>query len=270
MSTIQNSVFIITGAGSGIGRALAIEAENKGAKVIISDVDDNGLNETMVELKGNCIKYNLDVSKPEQIEQFAKDILEKYPTETIILVNNAGVGLFSGTFSQTPLADFEWLLNINLWGVVHMTQAFLPHLLKINKGHIINVSSIYGIAGMANNSAYCTAKFAVKGFTDVLKAEVLNTNVKISSVHPGGIKTNIAKNTRITPAQDNEQTKKLLSKFEKIALKMPPRKAAQIILKGIEKEQSRILIGNDAKLLDLVVRLFPNTYFKLVNKVFKP
>ena len=267
MSEIKNSIFIVTGAGSGIGRALAIRASMEGAKVIATDV--KGLDETLQLSKGDMETFVLDVSNAEQIENFASGILKKYSQEKIILVNNAGVSLASGSFAETPLEDFEWLLNINLWGVVRMTKAFLPHMLKQNQGHIINVSSIYGIAGMPNNSAYSTAKFGVKGFSDVLKAEVLGTNVRVSSVHPGGVKTNIARDGRISKTQDEAEAKKLIAKFEKVALKMEPSTAAEIILNGIKNDKSRILVGGDAKLLDTVVRVFPNSYHKIFAKLFK-
>jgi butyryl-CoA dehydrogenase len=269
MSEIKNSLFIITGAGSGIGQALAIKAIEAGATVIASDVNEKGLDETIALTNGKAEKYILDVSNHDAIKVFAHDIIQKYPNETIILVNNAGVGLASGNFSETPLEDFEWLMNINLYGVVRMTKAFLPHLLQQNKGHIVNLSSVFGLAGMPNQSAYSTAKFGVKGFSDVLKAELLESNVKISSVHPGGIKTNIAKNSRITATQDYETAKATMVKFEKVALKMPPAKAAEVILDGIKKDKSRILIGNDAKALDFIVRHFPDSYHKIITKVFK-
>ena len=269
MSTIKNSLFVITGAGSGIGRALTLLAINEGANVIASDVNEQSLDETIHLTNDKAEKKLLDVANNTQIEKYAEDIIQKYPDVTMILINNAGVGLASGNFNETPMDDFEWLMNINLYGVVRLTKAFLPHFLKQNKGHIVNVSSVYGLAGMPTNSAYSTAKFGVKGFTDVLKAELLGTNVKVSSVHPGGIKTNIARNSRISVTQNFEEAKKTMSKFEKVALKMPPEKAAQIILDGIKKNKSRILIGNDAKTLDWIVRIFPNSYHKIIAKVFK-
>lgn len=269
MSQIKDSLFIITGAGSGIGQALTLKAIAEGAKVIASDVNEKGLDETIAQTHGKAEKYILDVADPEQIKSFANNIIQKYPNETIILINNAGVGLASGNFTETPLEDFEWLMNINLYGVVRLTKAFLPHLLQQNKGHIVNVSSVYGLAGMPTNSAYSTAKFGVKGFTDVLKAELLGTNVKVSSVHPGGIKTNIARNSRISATQDVELAKKTMAKFEKIALKMPASEAADAIINGIKKDKSRILIGSDAKALDWIVRIFPNSYHKIIAKVFK-
>lgn len=269
MSAIKNSLFVITGAGSGIGRALTLLAINEGAKVIATDVNEKGLEETIAFSNKKAEKYVFDVADSDAILTFTAYVLQTYPDDTIILVNNAGVGLASGNFSETPLEDFEWLMNINLYGVVRLTKAFIPHLLQQNKGHIVNVSSVYGLAGMPTNSAYSTAKFGVKGFTDVLKAELLGTNVKVSSVHPGGIKTNIAKDSRISVTQDIVQAKKTMEKFERVALKMPPEKAAEVILNGIKKDKSRILIGADAKALDWIVRIFPNSYHKIIAKVFK-
>jgi NADP-dependent 3-hydroxy acid dehydrogenase YdfG len=269
MSDIHNSLFIITGAGSGIGRALAIQSAEAGAHVIATDVNESRVKETATRCKGKVETYVLDVSKPEHIESFASAMLKKYPEERIILVNNAGVSLGMGTFAETILEDFEWLLSINLWGVVQMTHAFLPHMLKQDKGHIVNVSSSFGLAGMPHNSAYCTAKFGVKGFSDVLKAELLRTNVKVSSVHPGGVKTNIARDGRISKNQNEAEAKKLALKFEEVALKMPPEKAASSILNGIQKDHTRILVGNDAKMMDTIVRMFPDSYHKIFSKLFK-
>lgn len=269
MSQIKDSVFIVTGAASGIGRALAIQAAAAGAKVIATDVNESGLDETISLATGNIEKYLLDVSDAEQIKTFASETIKKHFHERFILVNNAGVALFSGSFLETSLTDFEWLLNINLWGVVRMTKAFLRHLVKQNQGHIVNVSSIFGIVGMAQNSAYSTAKFAVKGFSDVLKLELFRTNVKISTVHPGGIKTGIIRNSRKGHTKDNEKGKKTVEKFERVALKMSAEKAAAIILEGIEKDKPRILIGNDARTMDLIARVFPNTYHKVLAKMFK-
>jgi NAD(P)-dependent dehydrogenase (short-subunit alcohol dehydrogenase family) len=269
MSQIKDNLIIITGAASGIGRALTLKSVQLGGRVLACDVNEAGLDETILLAGNQPEKYLLDVADAQQIQDFAAGIISKYPDDTIILINNAGVGLASGTFAETPLDDFEWLMNINLYGVVRMTKAFLPHFIQLNKGHIVNVSSVFGIAGMPTNSAYCTAKFGVKGFTDVLKAELINTNVQVASVHPGGIKTNIARNSRISITQDIKAAKEQMSKFEKVALKMPAEKAAEVILNGIQKNNQRILIGSDAKALDWIVRMFPDTYHKVIAKVFK-
>lgn len=269
MSEIKNSLFIVTGAGSGIGRELSIKAAALGATVIASDIMEKGLDETIALTGHKALKYLLDVSSAELIGAFAREILARYPDHYIILVNNAGVALASGHFHETPLEDFEWLMNINLWGVIRMTKAFLPHMVQQNKGHIVNLSSLFGIAGMPNNSAYCTAKFGVKGFSDVLKAELIGTGVRVASVHPGGVKTNISRNSRISSTQDQAEARKLLDKFEKVALKLPADKAADIIIDGIKKNKARILVGSDARMLDWIVRVFPDTYHEVVAKVFK-
>jgi butyryl-CoA dehydrogenase len=269
MSQIKDSVFIVTGAASGIGRALAIQAADAGAIVIATDINETGLSETASLTSGTIEKYMLDVTDPEQIQVFANETIKKYFHERFILVNNAGVALFSGSFLETSLTDFEWLLNINLWGVVRMTKAFLRHLVKQNQGHIVNISSVLGITGMPENSAYSTAKFGVKGFSDVLKFELLRTNVKISTVHPGGIKTGIARNSRLGGKKSNAEARKSIENFERSVLKMSPERAAAIILEGIEKDRQRILVGNDARTMDIIARVFPNTYHKVLARMFK-
>jgi short-subunit dehydrogenase len=266
---MNNTHFIITGAGSGIGQALAILAASKGAKVIATDINQKGLDETrdkIVAQNGwvNC--HPLDVADAQAIIDFAEMVKRTYNPQKIVLVNNAGVALNSGTFEETPMEDFEWLLNINLYGVVRMTKAFLPMMLAQNNGNIVNVSSIFGIIGVRYQSAYCTAKFGVKGFSDVLKFELLDTNIKVSSVHPGGIKTKIASNARISEGQNPKQVAADLEKFEREALINTPEYAAEVILKGIEKGKSRILIGKDAKILDILARTFPNNYFKKIPR----
>jgi short-subunit dehydrogenase len=266
---MNNTHFIITGAGSGIGQALAILAASKGAKIIATDINQKGLEETrdkVVAQNGwiNC--HQLDVADAQAIIAFSEMVKKTYNPQKIVLVNNAGVALNSGTFDETPMEDFEWLLNINLFGVVRMTKAFLPMMLAQNNGNIVNVSSIFGIVGVRYQSAYCTAKFGVKGFSDVLKFELLDTNIKVSSVHPGGIKTKIASNARVSEGQNPKQVAADLEKFEREALINTPEYAAEAILKGIEKGKSRILIGKDAKILDILARTFPNNYFKQIPR----
>jgi short-subunit dehydrogenase len=266
---MNNTHFIITGAGSGIGQALAVLAASKGAKVIATDINEKGLEETrnkIVAQNGWINIHRLDVADAQAIITFAEMVKKTYNPQKIVLVNNAGVALNSGTFDETPMEDFEWLLNINLYGVVRMTKAFLPLMLAQNNGNIVNVSSIFGIVGVRYQSAYCTAKFGVKGFSDVLKFELLDTNIKVSSVHPGGIKTQIASSARVSEGQNPKQVAADLEKFEREALINTPEYAAEVILKGIEKGKSRILIGKDAKILDILARTFPSNYFKQIPR----
>lgn len=261
--------FIITGAGSGIGQALAVLAALKGAKVIASDINEKGLEQTrqkIMEQNAWVRTHKLDVSNPQEITNFAEMIKKTYNPKKIVLVNNAGVALNSGTFEETTMQDFEWLMNINLYGVVRMTKAFLPLMLEQNNGNIVNVSSMFGLAGIRYQSAYCTAKFGVKGFSDVLKFELIDTNIKVSSVHPGGIKTKIASKARVSEGQNAKQVAADIEKFEREALINTPEYAAEVIMKGIQKGKSRILIGRDAKILDILVRVFPDNYFKRIPK----
>ena len=266
---MKDTHFIITGAGSGIGQALAILAAAKGAKVIATDISEKGLEETrekVVSQNGWINTHRLDVADSQAITDFKEMIMKTYSPQKIILVNNAGVALNSGTFAETPMEDFDWLININLYGVIRMTKAFLPVMLVQNQGHIVNVSSIFGIIGVRYQSAYCTAKFGVKGFSDVLKMELMDTGIKVSSVHPGGIKTKIASNARISINQDTRQAAADLEKFEREALINTPEYAAEVIMKGIEKGKSRILIGRDAKIIDILARTFPSTYHLKIPK----
>jgi butyryl-CoA dehydrogenase len=265
---MKKGFYIITGAGSGIGQALAKAVAQAGNQLIITDVSRQGLEITEKEVKqtGKWVNsYIFDVANAEAVENFAKEVLTTYQPQNIILINNAGVALNSGHFSETELADFEWVLNINLWGVIRMTKAFLPYMLAKNEGHIVNISSVFGLGGFIRQSAYCTAKFGVKGFTDVLKMELIGTNVIATSVHPGGIKTNIARNARQALAVDATLIEKEIANFEK-AFDKTPEYAAQVILKGIAKNKSRVLIGRDARMIDFFTRFFPDTYHKILIK----
>src|SRR5215203_511405 len=268
MTLSKNSVAVITGAASGIGRALAVRlAEEKIAGIAICDVNAEGLNETaeMVESRGVPVsKHIVDTSKLDQIERLKTQVLEKH-TRVTHLINNAGVGLM-GTFEQISLEDFEWLMNINFWGVVYGCKVFLPVLKQQTEAHIVNLSSVFGMIAPPEQTAYCASKFAVRGFTESLRHELEGTNVRVSSVHPGGIKTNIARNARVgadTPEDYKEQGVKF---FEQVA-QTTPEQAAETILRGIKAENPRILIGKDAHAINYVSRLFPKKYLKVVEKL---
>jgi len=269
MSQIKDSLCIITGGGSGIGRALATAFQERGAKVIIGDIVAEEMEETR-RLAGEKVQaFALDVTDPLAISSFRDKVLDTYPQDRIILINNAGVNLASGYFSETPLDDFDWLMQVNLWGVVRMTQAFLPHMLKQQAGHIVNVSSMLGYAATARSAAYCTAKFAVKGFSDVLKSELMGSGIGVSSVHPGGVRTNIIRKSRVSDHLDAKKTWNLLHKIEERSLTIPASRAAEIIFRGIEKNRSRILVGKDAVATDWLVRIFPDNYHRLLEGLLK-
>jgi NAD(P)-dependent dehydrogenase (short-subunit alcohol dehydrogenase family) len=249
----------VTGAASGIGRMLAVNLANEGCNLAIADIDEAGLMET-ASLIGAQVKVSthiVDVSKREQVFRFAEEAALHHGGVDII-INNAGVAL--GDFLETvPLEDFEWLMGINFWGVVYGTMAFLPYLRERPEGHVVNISSINGIMPNPNNGPYCAAKFAVKGYTETLAQEMHGTNIRVSCVHPGGIKTNIARNTRFNRAMYSLTREKAISLYENELFRTTAEEAARVIISGIKRNKRRILIGMDAKALDLITRFFPVT-----------
>ena len=267
MNLFQNATVIITGAGSGIGRQLTIQAAAEGAYVIATDINEGGLAETRQQASGQVTTTHLDVSDADAIRAFADETIPTLANQRLILVNNAGVALGSGPFSVTELDEFEWLLNINLWGVVRMTKAFLPFMMTQGTGHIVNLSSVFGLAGVMNQSAYCTAKFGVRGFSDVLRMELLDTNIGVTCVHPGGIKTNIATNARLGKSGfvSNAMHRQGTISFEKAA-KTTPQEAARQIWNGVRQNKARVLIGADARQIEWLTRLFPTRYVRLMRQ----
>jgi NAD(P)-dependent dehydrogenase (short-subunit alcohol dehydrogenase family) len=210
--------------------------------------------------------HRVDVGSPEQIQEFATAATAAHP-KLNILINNAGVALL-GAFDEVDQAQMEWLININFWGVVHGTRAFLPHLGRQREAHVVNLSSIFGIVAPPGQTAYCAAKFAVRGFSESLRHELAmaNSPVKLSVVHPGGVLTNIVRNSRTgTGVTDNARRAESIDRFDAIARTTPPI-AARRIVTGIEKNQPRILIGNDARLMDLLQRFRPATYWAVLAK----
>jgi short-subunit dehydrogenase len=241
MTAIDGSAAAVTGAANGIGRALALELAARGCDLALADRDEAGLQAVAAEIaKTNPRKvsvHRVDVGEPDQIQQFAVTAAGAHPGLNI-LINNAGVGLL-GKFGEVEQAQMEWLININFWGVVHATRAFLPQLSRQPAAHIVNLSSIFGIIAPPGQTAYCAAKFAVRGFSESLRHELATENspVKLSVVHPGGVATNIARNSRSgTGLTDNAMRVQMIETFEALA-KTPPAAAALRIIKGIEKNQ---------------------------------
>lgn len=266
MTLKNDSVVVITGAASGIGRALAVRTSREDvAGIAISDVNEAGLNETASMISGVPVSLHvMDVSKLDEVRQFAADVVAKHGRVTH-LINNAGVGVI-GTFDQISLEDFEWLMGINFWGVIYGCKVFLPILRQQEKGHIVNISSVFGFIAPEEQTAYCSSKFAVRGFTESLRHELAGTNVIVSSVHPGGIKTNIARNSRLgenTPEEWKQQGTKF---FDKVA-RTSPETAAEVILKGIKDREPRILIGQDAYAISFFSRLFPKRYLGVIERI---
>ena len=264
----NNAVVAITGAGSGIGRALATSLAKEGARLALSDVDEAGLLATQSQCESSSSKViidTVDVSKRSQINQWVARVIEEFGSVNVV-INNAGVNL-SASVEEMTQKDFEWVMDIDFWGVVNGCRAFLPHLKAAEWGHIVNVSSLFGLIGIPNQSAYNSAKFAVRGFSESLRMEMEleGANVGVSCIHPGGVNTNIVNNARfgaqIGKAHSVEKQKKFFA--EKLA-KTSPESAAADIIKGIKNDSPRVLVGNDAKLLDVVQRVLPTYYQKLV------
>ena len=270
MTASPGSAAAITGAASGIGRALALELAARGCDLALADRDEAGLQTLAAEIaKAHPRKvtvHTVDVGMPQEIEAFAQAAIAAHPVLNIV-INNAGVALM-GMFDEVDQAQMEWLFNINFWGVVHGTRAFLPHLSKKPEAHIVNLSSIFGIIAPPGQTAYAAAKFAVRGFSESLRHELAmaNSPVRLSVVHPGGVATNIARNSRPGVGMtDNARRAQSIERFDAVA-KTTPAAAALRIIVGIEKNQPRILIGNDARYMDLLQRFRPGTYWAVLAR----
>jgi NAD(P)-dependent dehydrogenase (short-subunit alcohol dehydrogenase family) len=258
MKNFAHKVAVITGAGSGIGRALALELALRGARLALSDVDSEALDGTVASAKERGAEargYPLDVADREAVLAHAEAVVADFGQVNLV-VNNAGVAL-GATVEEMSFKDFDWLMGINLGGVVNGTKAFLPHLIASGDGHLVNVSSVFGFIGVPTQSAYNAAKFAVRGFTEALREEMLAARhpVGVSCVHPGGIKTNIVRHSR----GGDEDKAAAAAGFEKIAM-TTPEKAARTILRGVERRSGRILIGPDAYVLDAIPRVLGSAY----------
>jgi short-subunit dehydrogenase len=270
MTVIRGAAAAVTGAASGMGRALALELAARGCDVALADRDEAGMQAVAAEIaKAGARKVSLhrvDVAEPGQIEAFSQAAIAAHPGLNI-LINNAGVALL-GQFAEIDQAQMQWLMNINFWGVVHSTRAFLPHLSRQQEAHIVNLSSIFGIIAPPGQTAYSAAKFAVRGFSESLRHELklAASPVRLSVVHPGGVATNIARNSRTgSGINDNARRAQSIERFDSFA-KTTPAAAALRIISGVEKNQPRILIGNDARFMDLVQRLRPGTYWAVLGR----
>jgi short-subunit dehydrogenase len=270
MTTIPGAAAAVTGAASGIGRALALELAARGCDLALADRDDTGLAALAGEIGRNSSQkvtvHRVDVGDPKQIEDFAQAAIAGHPGLNIV-VNNAGVALM-GMFDEIDQAQMDWLMNINFWGAVHGTRAFLTHLASRREAHIVNLSSVFGIIAPPGQTAYAAAKFAVRGFSEALRHELqmAGSPVRLSVVHPGGVATNIVRNSRTgTGMTDNARRAQSIERFDVVA-KTTPKDAALRIIRGIEKNQPRILIGGDARMIDLLQRFRPATYWSVLAR----
>ena len=264
MKTLDDKVVVITGAGSGIGRALALDLARRGSLLALSDVDEAGLAETVARAEGaGAVRVRsdrLDVADRDAFARYALDVVQDFGRVNV--VNNAGVAL-AGNLEDLEYSDIDWIIGVNFWGVVHGTKEFLPHLIASGDGHIVNLSSLFGLVSMPGQSMYNASKYAVRGMTEALREEMLIAGhpVGVTAVHPGGIKTAIARNARVSAKESKEQTARLFD--EKLA-KMTPERAAEIIVNGILKNRARVLVGLDAHAVHHLAKLLGSRYQDVV------
>lgn len=258
---------MITGAASGIGRSLAQRLSRSGSPVAIADIDEVGLQVTAKSLPGQALVRVLDVRDAADQHRFAAEVRDWLPSPLAAVFNNAGVAVRASVLDGDP-GDDEWLRQINFDGVVNGTRAFLPILVEQDSGVIVNTSSVFGLLGMPYQSAYCASKFAVRGFTESLRHELVGTGVRAITVHPGGVKTNIVRNGRMhsDPQGLGRTAEQLAAAFEAGAHTTPER-AAEIIHRGVDAGKARILVGPDAYVFDALVRIAPTHYYKVLDKL---
>jgi NAD(P)-dependent dehydrogenase (short-subunit alcohol dehydrogenase family) len=269
VSAFAGRVAAVTGAGSGIGRALAVGLSRRGARLALSDIDETGLTETSRlarELGAEVHRARVDVADRAAVHAYADEVAAHFGGVDQIY-NNAGIA-FARSVLESEYADYERVLAVNLWGVIHGTKAFLPHLIASGDGHVVNISSLNGYMAQGALSHYCAAKFAVRAFTETLRIEMLaeRVPVRVTVVHPGGVRTSIASNALaharelglpITPADEGR-----VRLYNEKVLRMRPERAAEIILRGVERNRARVLVGNDARVIDILVRALPSSYVR--------
>jgi short-subunit dehydrogenase len=263
---LKGGVAVVTGAASGIGAALAGNLAARGMNLALADRNPAGLAATAARARAAGVKVSehvLDVADTEALAALPDAVLADHGRVTL-LVNNAGVALI-GTFEESSQADFAWVMDINFWAPVRLTRAFLYALRREPAAHIVNLSSIFGIIAPPGNAAYSASKFALRGFSEALRHELLGSNVTLTVVHPGGIRTAIAETARISQAIDPEKARAATAEFTKL-LKTSPEDAAEQIARAVVKRSGRLLIGGDARMIDRIQRIFPATYWKRIAR----
>lgn len=273
MKIDNSTVAVVTGAASGIGRALAVRLAAEGAQLAICDVNKTELEETaQLALKTaarpgvKISTHMVDVSDRERMQAFVGEVVAEHGRAHLV-INNAGVGM-GGTVEELAVEDFEWLMGVNFWGVIYGTKMFLPVLRQQPRGHIVNISSVFGIVAPPGHSAYAASKFAVRGFTESLRHELKGSHITVTAVHPGGIRTNIARKARAGAGADPAVIEREIQTFDKVA-KTLPETAADVIVRGVMNDKEKILIGSDAWIIDKVQRLMPVRYWSILGRMLE-
>jgi NAD(P)-dependent dehydrogenase (short-subunit alcohol dehydrogenase family) len=268
MQKLEGAVAVVTGAASGIGRSLALCLARAGCQLALADIDAGGLGETVAAARqagSRATAHRVDVAALDQMTAFRDAVLGEHGSVDL-LINNAGVALL-GTVEEVSLDDIRWVVDINFWGVVHGAKLFLPALKQRPEAHIVNISSVFGLIAPSGNAAYCASKFAVRGFSESLAHELAGSNVRVSTVHPGGIRTPIVTHARAAAGIGNARRDDVITRFEQAA-RTSPDAAAERILRGIRRNEKRILIGGDARFLDRLQRLLPVRYWNVLGRLF--
>lgn len=271
MMQLRDKVAVVTGAGGGIGRAIAISLAKRGCHLALADINEAGLQESQLLAREHGVRvtiHTLDVADRETVRTFPAWVMQEHG-RCDLLVNNAGVAV-SGYFEQVEEADFDWLMEINLNGLIRMTRAFLPLLRQSDEARLVNLSSIYGLVSPPGQVAYSTSKFAVRGFSNGLRHELANThpNVGVTVVHPGGVATSISASARAPKGMSEEEFAKRRKATEKM-LRMQPEEAGEIIVRGVEAKKDRVIVGSDAKFVAWLERLMPVGYWGVLGRLVK-
>ena len=268
---IRGRSAVVTGAASGIGRAIANSLARRGCNLALADLNEAGLGETAAmcaehKVKTSC--HRLDVADRDAVAAFPQ-VVAAVHGGVDILVNNAGVAI-GGTFEQASEEDFEWLFEINFWGVVRMTRAFLPLLRASDDAHIVNISSLFGLIAPPGQAAYCASKFAVRGFSESLRRELEaeGASIAVTLVHPGGVATSIADSARVPQGRNSDEVERERELFKRL-LRMPPAKAGEIIVRGMERGRPRVIVGGDARFAALVERISPVSYWSHLQRMMR-
>ncbi|TPQ33131.1 MULTISPECIES: SDR family NAD(P)-dependent oxidoreductase [Cupriavidus] len=263
---LNDRVAVLTGAGGGIGRSLALALARRGCHLALADIDEHGLRETarMAGKSGvHTSQHVLDVACRAAVAALPHAVVQEHD-QVDLVINNAGVAL-GGTFEEVSEADFDWVMAVNFEGVVRMTRAFLPLLRERQQARIVNISSLFGLIAPPGHAAYCASKFAVRGFSNALRHELAGTPIGVTVVHPGGVTTSIARHARTPSNLCEEEVRQGRADFEKL-LRMPPQKAAEIIVRAVQVDRERVLVGHDAVISSWLERLMPTSYWRLIGR----